>query len=241
MTLSPKIADIAAASGRSPSPADRARFPPTSSRASLNADGSALREKARVCRTIESVTDDVGWPAQEVSRECGGGAKAAVTGYRSPGKTGITQKIGMAPTARATWRPLHRLVLRLRAGRGSRTVPCRHDRRPRHGQLLRRPDCRRASCIFHAAFPLFISEPSINSFAGMGGRSPAKTQKQFPHRARRQGCQPDLPVRCARPLAASDRGLNCDPDGSGYAVSQSIPANTLVDKGTTVTVQFQSQ
>ena len=40
---------------------------------------------------------------------------------------------------------------------------------------------------------------------------------------------------------ASDRGLNCDPDGSGYAVSQSIPANTLVDKGTTVTVQFQSQ
>ena len=35
--------------------------------------------------------------------------------------------------------------------------------------------------------------------------------------------------------------LNAGTDGSGYAVSQSIPANTLVDKGTTVTVQFQSQ
>lgn len=103
-----------------------------------------------------------------------------------------------------------------------------------------------ASRIFTQLFRYLHIEPSSDPFAGMESKAKpsAKTQKSY------SGTVPDGKVvvpdfsgksmREAAQLAA-DRGLNCDPDGSGYAVSQSIPANTLVDKGTTVTVQFQSQ
>ena len=102
------------------------------------------------------------------------------------------------------------------------------------------------SRIFTQLFRYLHIEPSSDPFAGMESKAKpsAKTQKSY------SGTVPDGKVvvpdfagKSMREAAqlASDRGLNCDPDGSGYAVSQSIPANTLVDKGTTVTVQFQSQ
>ena len=213
-----------------------------------NVDGSIYEEKGttEVRRTIESATDKtlVGLLEQVVAS--GGGKKAAVKGYRIAGKTGTAQKIrpdgsgymeghyiasfcGFAPVEDPQ---LTVLVMIDDPGTGNY-----------YGGQIAAPV---ASRIFTQLFRYLHIEPSSDPFAGMESKAKpsAKTQKSY------SGTVPDGKVvvpdfsgksmREAAQLAA-DRGLNCDPDGSGYAVSQSIPANTLVDKGTTVTVQFQSQ
>lgn len=52
---------------------------------------------------------------------------------------------------------------------------------------------------------------------------------------------PDFAGKSLREAArlAADRGLSFDSDGSGYATGQSIPVNTLVDKGSSITVYFK--
>lgn len=213
-----------------------------------NADGSVYEEKGttEVRRTIESATDKtlVGLLEQVVAS--GGGKKAAVKGYRIAGKTGTAQKIrpdgsgymeghyiasfcGFAPVEDPQ---ITVLVMIDDPGTGNY-----------YGGQIAAPV---ASRIFTQLFRYLHIEPSSDPFAGMESKAKpsAKTQKSY------SGTVPDGKVvvpdfagKSMREAAqlASDRGLNCDPDGSGYAVSQSIPANTLVDKGTTVTVQFQSQ
>ena len=213
-----------------------------------NVDGSIYEEKGttEVRRTIESATDKtlVGLLEQVVAS--GGGKKAAVKGYRIAGKTGTAQKIrpdgsgymeghyiasfcGFAPVEDPQ---LTVLVMIDDPGTGNY-----------YGGQIAAPV---ASRIFTQLFRYLHIEPSSDPFAGMESKAKpsAKTQKSY------SGTVPDGKVvvpdfsgksmREAAQLAA-DRGLNCDPDGSGYAVSQSIAPNTLVDKGTTVTVQFKSQ
>ena len=52
---------------------------------------------------------------------------------------------------------------------------------------------------------------------------------------------PDFTGKSLREAAglAADKGLSFQSEGSGYAVGQSIELNTLVDKGTTITVYFE--
>ena len=213
-----------------------------------NADGSVYEEKGttEVRRTIESATDKtlVGLLEQVVAS--GGGKKAAVKGYRIAGKTGTAQKIrpdgsgymeghyiasfcGFAPVEDPQ---ITVLVMIDDPGTGNY-----------YGGQIAAPV---ASRIFTQLFRYLHIEPSSDPFAGMESkaRPSAKTQKSYSGNVPDgKVVVPDFAGKSMREAAqlASDRGLNCDPDGSGYAVSQSIPANTLVDKGTTVTVQFQSQ
>ena len=213
-----------------------------------NADGSVYEEKGttEVRRTIESATDKtlVGLLEQVVAS--GGGKKAAVKGYRIAGKTGTAQKIrpdgsgymeghyiasfcGFAPVEDPQ---ITVLVMIDDPGTGNY-----------YGGQIAAPV---ASRIFTQLFRYLHIEPSSDPFAGMESKAKpsAKTQKSYSGNVPDgKVVVPDFAGKSMREAAqlASDRGLNCDPDGSGYAVSQSIPANTLVDKGTTVTVQFQSQ
>lgn len=213
-----------------------------------NADGSVYEEKGttEVRRTIESATDKtlVGLLEQVVAS--GGGKKAAVKGYRIAGKTGTAQKIrpdgtgymdgryiasfcGFAPVEdpRVTV-----LVIIDDPGTGNY-----------YGGQIAAPVAKR---IFTQLFRYMHIEPSSDPFAGMNQKAaqtkPKTTATYTGEVPEGKVVVPDFSGKSLREAAqlASERGLNCDPEGSGYAVSQNIPANTLVDKGTSVTVTFQS-
>lgn len=213
-----------------------------------NADGSVYEEKGttEVRRTIESATDKtlVGLLEQVVAS--GGGKKAAVNGYRIAGKTGTAQKIrpdgtgymdgryiasfcGFAPVEdpRVTV-----LVIIDDPGTGNY-----------YGGQIAAPVAKR---IFTQLFRYMHIEPSSDPFAGMNQKAaqtkPKTTATYTGEVPEGKVVVPDFSGKSLREAAqlASERGLNCDPEGSGYAVSQNIPANTLVDKGTSVTVTFQS-
>lgn len=213
-----------------------------------NADGSVYEEKGttEVRRTIESATDKtlVGLLEQVVAS--GGGKKAAVKGYRIAGKTGTAQKIrpdgtgymdgryiasfcGFAPVEdpRVTV-----LVIIDDPGTGNY-----------YGGQIAAPVAKR---IFTQLFRYMHIEPSSDPFAGMNQKAattkPKTTAGYTGNIPEGKVVVPDFSGKSLREAAqlASERGLSCDPEGSGYAVSQSIPANTLVDKGTSVTVTFQS-
>ena len=213
-----------------------------------NADGSVYEEKGttEVRRTIESATDKtlVGLLEQVVAS--GGGKKAAVKGYRIAGKTGTAQKIrpdgtgymdgryiasfcGFAPVEdpRVTV-----LVIIDDPGTGNY-----------YGGQIAAPVAKR---IFTQLFRYMHIEPSSDPFAGMNQKAaqakPKTTATYTGEVPEGKVVVPDFSGKSLREAAqlASERGLSCDPEGSGYAVSQNIPANTLVDKGTSVTVTFQS-
>lgn len=217
-------------------------------RSITNADGSVYEEKGttEVRRTIESATDKtlVGLLEQVVAS--GGGKKAAVKGYRIAGKTGTAQKIrpdgtgymdgryiasfcGFAPVEdpRVTV-----LVIIDDPGTGNY-----------YGGQIAAPVAKR---IFTQLFRYMHIEPSSDPFAGMNQKAaqqkPKATATYTGEVPEGKVVVPDFSGKSLREAAqlASERGLNCDPEGSGYAVSQNIPANTLVDKGTSVVVTFQS-
>ncbi|WP_303104221.1 penicillin-binding protein [uncultured Mitsuokella sp.] len=213
-----------------------------------NADGSVYEEKGttEVRRTIESATDKTLVGLLEQVVVSGGGKKAAVKGYRIAGKTGTAQKIrpdgtgymdgryiasfcGFAPVEdpRVTV-----LVIIDDPGTGNY-----------YGGQIAAPVAKR---IFTQLFRYMHIEPSSDPFAGMNQKAaqakPKTTATYTGEVPEGKVVVPDFSGKSLREAAqlASERGLSCDPEGSGYAVSQNIPANTLVDKGTSVTVTFQS-
>ncbi len=211
-----------------------------------NPDGTIYEERGRseVRRTIESATDKtlVGLLEQVVAT--GGGKKAAVKGYRIAGKTGTAQKIredgagyleghyiasfcGFAPVEDPQ---LVVLVMIDDPGAGNF-----------YGGQIAAPV---AGSIFSQLFRYMHIAPSSDPFAGM-----EKVQEDTPKRkAGYEGVVPSgkvvvpdfagLSLREAAQKAAS-AGLTFASRGSGVAGSQSIPANTLVDKDTEITVFFQ--
>lgn len=213
-----------------------------------NADGTVYdeRSKTEVRRTIESATDKtlVGLLEQVVAT--GGGKKAAVKGYRIAGKTGTAQKIredgagyldghyiasfcGFAPVEDPE---LTVLVMIDDPGTGNF-----------YGGQIAAPV---ASRIFSQLFRYLHIAPSSDPFAGIEGSH--KTPK--PKTAAFTGTipegkivMPDFYGKSLREAAkiASDKGLNFNNDGSGFATGQSIAANTLVDQGTEITVYFSPQ
>ena len=54
---------------------------------------------------------------------------------------------------------------------------------------------------------------------------------------------PDFTGKSLREAArlASDKGLSFESEGSGFATGQSIPPNTLVDKGRGIVVYFKPE
>lgn len=211
-----------------------------------NADGSIYdeRQKTEVRQTIDSTTDKtlVGLLEQVVAS--GGGAKAAVPGYRIAGKTGTAQKIredgsgymdgryiasfcGFAPVEDPQ---ITVLVMIDDPGTGNF-----------YGGQIAAPV---ASRIFAQLFRYLKIEPSSDPFAGMKPTSQPKPKTSNQYTGEIPDGKilvPDFTGKSLREAAriATDKGLTFESDGSGYATGQSIPVNTLVDKNTAITVYFK--
>ena len=211
-----------------------------------NADGSTYLENGReeIGRVLESATDKtlIGLLEQVVAS--GGGKKAAVKGYRIAGKTGTAQKIrpdgagymegryiasfcGFAPVEDPQ---IVVLVMIDDPGTGNF-----------YGGQIAAPVAQR---IFAQLLRHLKIEPSTDPFADM-----EKTQRNRP-RPQPQQYEGDVPtgmivmpdfrglsIRAAAQKAAAV-GLKFESEGSGTAVSQTIPANTIVEPGTSVRVTF---
>ena len=211
-----------------------------------NADGSTYLENGReeVGRAIESATDKtlVGLLEQVVAS--GGGKKAAVKGYRIAGKTGTAQKIapngagymegryiasfcGFAPVEDPQ---IVVLVIIDDPGTGNF-----------YGGQIAAPVAQR---IFAQLLRYLKIEPSTDPFVDMDKKT---REKPRPKPAEYTGEVPSgkvlvpdfsgLSIKGAAEKAAA-AGLAFESEGSGSAAAQSIPANTIVDPGTSVTVNF---
>jgi stage V sporulation protein D (sporulation-specific penicillin-binding protein) len=212
-----------------------------------NADGSLYHEtqKEEVRQVIDPATAKtlVGMLEEVVSS--GSGKKAQVKGYRIAGKTGTAQKIrpdgtgymeghyiasfcGFAPVEDPR---ITVLVLVDDPGAGAY-----------YGGLVAAPVVQR---IFTQLFRYLEIAPSSDPFAGMEKKQRQKPRDVKPAAkpATKEGqtLVPDftgLSIRAAADKAAS-AGLSFESSGSGAAVGQSIPPNTVVARGSSVTVSFQ--
>ena len=212
-----------------------------------NADGSLYHEtqKEEVRQVIDPATAKtlVGMLEEVVSS--GSGKKAQVKGYRIAGKTGTAQKIrpdgtgymeghyiasfcGFAPVEDPR---ITVLVLVDDPGAGAY-----------YGGLVAAPVVQR---IFTQLFRYLEIAPSSDPFAGMEKKQRQKPRDVKPAAkpATKEGqtLVPDftgLSIRAAAEKAAA-AGLSFESAGSGAAVGQSIPPNTVVARGSSVTVNFQ--
>ncbi len=232
-----------------------------------NANGSTYFEThvEEVRRTIDSATDKtlVGLLEQVVAS--GGGGKASVRGYRVAGKTGTAQKVntydggydegkyiasfcGFAPVESPQIALLVVIDEPLGVFYG--------------GQIAAPVAARIFSQIFRylriepSDAPLGLDSDEVAGDVGVGDASIRDLpQREIPKvEAPAQTNQPEAPESLAPEAArvpsfygksireaarlANEAGVSFNAQGSGFAVSQSIGAGEIVDKGTTVTVQF---
>ena len=229
-----------------------------------NANGSTYSEThvEEVRRTIDSATDKtlVGLLEQVVA--AGGGGKASVRGYRVAGKTGTAQKVneygggydegkyiasfcGFAPVES----PQIALLVVIDEPYGSF-----------YGGQIAAPV---ASRIFSQVFrymriepsdaPLGLDSDEVSSDVGVGDASIRDLPRREVPKAPEQKIEtpkeqlapeaarvPNFYGKSIREAArlANESGISFAAEGSGFAVSQSIGAGEIVDKGTTVKVQF---
>ena len=221
-----------------------------------NADGSIYQETKpeEVRRVIEKETDKtlIGLLEQVVAT--GGGKKASVRGYRIAGKTGTAQKIredgagymdgryiasfcGFAPVEDPQF-----VVL----------VIIDDPTGIFYGGQIAAPV---AGSIFSQLVRYRHIEPNID-LAGsedaedieVEGELPVRqAQTPAPERPAYQGEIPDgmvvVPDFAGQSIreasrTAAERGLSIESEGSGFAVGQSVEPNTLVKKGSRITVNF---
>ncbi len=213
-----------------------------------NADGSIYEErgKTEVRRVLDSATDKTLMGLLEQVVSSGGGAKAAVKGYRIAGKTGTAQKIREDGSGYMDGRYIASFCGFAPVEDPQLTVLVMIDDPSAgnfYGGQIAAPVAGR---IFAQLFRYLHIEPSSDPFAGM---EPAK-EKKPQHRPAKpftgevpdgKVVVPDFSGKSLREAAglAADKGLSFQSEGSGYAVGQSIELNTLVDKGTTITVYFE--
>lgn len=229
-----------------------------------NANGTTYSEThiEEVRRTIDSASDKtlVGLLEQVVAT--GGGGKASVRGYRIAGKTGTAQKVsedgwgylegkyiasfcGFAPVES----PQVALLVMIDEPYGVF-----------YGGQIAAPV---ASRIFAQVFrylriepsdaPLGVDSDDLGAEIGEGDASiqsitPAQSPKEIEPKpeppkeelAPEVARVPSFYGKSIRESArlANEAGISFEAEGSGFAVSQSIGAGELVDKGTTVRVQF---
>jgi stage V sporulation protein D (sporulation-specific penicillin-binding protein) len=213
-----------------------------------NADGSVYEErgKTEVRRVIDSATDKTLMGLLEQVVSSGGGAKAQVKGYRIAGKTGTAQKIREDGSGYMDGRYIASFCGFAPVEDPQLTVLVMIDDPSAgnfYGGQIAAPVAGR---IFAQLFRYLHIEPSSDPFAGM---EPAEEKKPR-HRPAKpftgvvpdgKVVVPDFTGKSLREAAglAADKGLSFQSEGSGYAVGQSIELNTLVDKGTTITVYFE--
>ncbi|MBR0289915.1 MAG: PASTA domain-containing protein [Selenomonadaceae bacterium] len=229
-----------------------------------NANGSTYSEThvEEVRRTIDSATDKtlVGLLEQVVA--AGGGRKATVRGYRVAGKTGTAQKVsvyglgydegkyiasfcGFAPVES----PQIALLVVIDEPYGSFYG----------GQIAAPVAGRIFSQIFRylriepSDAPLGIDADELDADVGEGDASLENLrQREMPKEpepkvetpqeqiAPEAARVPNFYGKSIREAArlANEAGISFAAEGSGFAVSQSIGAGEIVDRGTTVKVQF---
>ncbi|MBQ3435146.1 MAG: PASTA domain-containing protein, partial [Selenomonadaceae bacterium] len=229
-----------------------------------NANGSTYSEThvEEVRRTIDSATDKtlVGLLEQVVA--AGGGRKATVRGYRVAGKTGTAQKVseygwgydeGKYIASFCGFAPVESPQVAL-------LVIIDEPYGVFYGGQIAAPV---ASRIFSQIFrymriepsdaPLGIDSDELGAEVGEGDalienlprvETPREPEPQIdtpkdeiaPEAAR----VPNFYGKSIREAAriANEAGISFAAEGSGFAVSQSIGAGEIVDKGTTVKVQF---
>ena len=215
-----------------------------------NADGSIYQETKpeEVRQTVDPTTDKTLIGLLEEVVASGGGIKAAVPGYRIAGKTGTAQKIredgagymegryiasfcGFAPVED----PQIALLVMIDDPLGIF-----------YGGQIAAPV---ASSIFAQLFRYLRIEPTGNPFADveMVADTEQSPRPQAPPKKVLQGevptgkvVMPDFYGQSIRQAAqtAAENGLVFESNGSGFAVGQSIEANTMVDHGTTIVVDF---
>ena len=224
-----------------------------------NANGTTFSETKveEVRRSIESATDKTLVSLLEQVVATGGGGKAKVKGYRIAGKTGTAQKIreeelgyqegryiasfcGFAPVEN----PRLTLLVMIDDPYGAF-----------YGGQIAAPVAGR---IFSQLFRYLRIEPSDTPAANEDDESPddvgegdaagsaaqRSTVRYVPPEptdvATGNAVVPDFYGKSIREAArmANTAGLKFESDGSGFAVEQSIEANSVVDSGTTVKVYF---
>ncbi len=232
-----------------------------------NANGTTYSEThvEEVRRTIDSATDKtlVGLLEQVVAT--GGGRKATVRGYRIAGKTGTAQKVnedgwgytdGKYIASFCGFAPVESPQIAL-------LVVIDEPYGAFYGGQIAAPV---ASRIFSQVFrylriepsdaPLSIDADELDEDVGEGdasiqGMPQRETPKEVapstpapeeipPPIADNSSRVPNFYGKSIREAArlANEAGIGFAAEGSGFAVSQSIGAGEIVDKGTTVKVQF---
>lgn len=205
-----------------------------------NADGSIFSEThpKEVRRAITSATDKTLMGLLEQVVANGGGRKAAVNGYRVAGKTGTAEKIkpngagymeGHYIASFCGFAPVEDPVLTV-------LVIVDDPSGIYYGGQVAAPV---ASKIFEALLRHLKVEPSSDPFAKDNSARPTMTENSTMIE-NRQIVMPNVlgmdEVSAANTL--QNAGLKIQPEGHGFAVSQSISEHVIVPKGTTVTVRF---
>ena len=217
-------------------------------RAIYNPDGSLYedRQPQEVHKTLQPLVNRTltGLLEQVVAE--GGGAKAAVKGYRIAGKTGTAQKIrlessgyleghyiasfcGFAPVEN----PAFTVLVMIDDPRGGNF----------YGGQIAAPVAGR---IFAQLLRYAHIEPSSNPFAEppQNAERSAEEEKRMESAAAPpagKALVPDFTGLSLREAArlAQQRGLSFESHGTGVAVRQSFSKNSIVDQGTRIHVDFE--
>ncbi|ORT99237.1 Cell division protein FtsI (Peptidoglycan synthetase) [Anaerovibrio sp. JC8] len=208
-----------------------------------NADGSMYKENGReeVRRVLSSATDKTLMGLLEQVVATGGGQKAQVKGYRVAGKTGTAQKInkdtagymdGRYIASFCGFAPVEdpQLVVLVIIDDPSAGAF--------YGGQIAAPV---AGEIFSQLLRYKHIEPSSDPFADMdkehGQKAPQPAVKTAPPGKQ---IMPDLRGMSIREVSQKlgEMGLGMNIQGTGLSSGQSIPANTVVEPGSSVTVYF---
>ena len=210
-----------------------------------NADGSIYQENGReeVRRVIDSATDKTLMGLLEQVVATGGGAKAQVKGYRVAGKTGTAQKINPNTSGYMEGHYIASFCGFAPVENPEIVVLVVIDD-PTAGQIyggqIAAPV---AGDIFAQVLRFLHINPSSDTIEDNPKDKDTKP-KSVPKAAQAPAGKvlvPDLSGKSIREAsqALAEVGLGIDVEGSGFANSQSVPAQSAVDPGSSITVHFK--
>ena len=207
-----------------------------------NADGSIYEEKGRqeVRRVLSSATDKTLMGLLEQVVATGGGQKAQVKGYRVAGKTGTAQKINKDTAGYMEGRYIASFCGFAPVEDPELVVLVIIDD-PTAGQFyggqIAAPV---ASEIFAQLLRYKHIEPSTDPFADMDKKHEENNKTDVTKAPPGKQVVPDLHGLSIREVSQKlgELGLGFNISGTGLSSGQSIPANTVVEPGTSITVYF---
>ena len=207
-----------------------------------NADGSLYKEKGReeVRRVLTSATDKTLMGLLEQVVATGGGQKAQVKGYRVAGKTGTAQKINKDTAGYMDGRYIASFCGFAPVDNPQLVVLVIIDDPTAgsfYGGQIAAPV---AGEIFSQLLRYKHIEPSIDPFESMDKNK--KNNKRVSEATAPPGklIMPDLSGMSIREASQKlgELGLGMNIYGTGLSTGQSIPANTVVEPGSSVDVYF---